>query len=101
MVKHEIEMQRILLYGLMSCIVSSFVILLRPTSRTKKVVHKATPTYDKWLQSTFKRVGVNTIPVVEEANIIILLFSFPTPKVLPHFHQIEISFRVRNWSLSV
>uniref|UniRef100_A0A453F152 NAC-A/B domain-containing protein n=1 Tax=Aegilops tauschii subsp. strangulata TaxID=200361 RepID=A0A453F152_AEGTS len=37
--------------------------------RKKKEVYKTTTTDDKRLQSTLKRVGVNTIPGVEEANI--------------------------------
>jgi hypothetical protein len=32
-------------------------------------VHKATTTDDKRLQSTLKRLGVNTIPGIEEVNI--------------------------------
>jgi len=37
--------------------------------RKKKAVHKTTTTDDKRLQSTLKRVGVNTIPGIEEVNI--------------------------------
>lgn len=71
----------------MSCIISSFVILLSPTSRTKKVVHKATTTYDKRLQSTFNRVGVNTIPAVEEVNFFkdYLVIQFSNPKGIATF----------------
>ncbi|CAL9113645.1 unnamed protein product [Musa textilis] len=36
--------------------------------RKKKAVHKTT-TDDKRLQSTLKRIGVNTIPTIEEVNI--------------------------------
>jgi nascent polypeptide-associated complex subunit beta len=32
-------------------------------------VHKTTTTDDKRLQSTLKRLGVNTIPGIEEVNI--------------------------------
>ena len=52
--------------------------------RKKKAVHKTTSTDDKRLQSTLKRLGVNTIPGIEE----VLLFnedstvlSFSNPKV--------------------
>lgn len=37
--------------------------------RKKKAVHKATSTDDKRLQSTLKRLGVNTIPGIEEVNL--------------------------------
>jgi nascent polypeptide-associated complex subunit beta len=33
-------------------------------------VHKTTSTDDKRLQSTLKRLGVNTIPGIEEVNIV-------------------------------
>ncbi|KAE8812234.1 transcription factor BTF3-like [Hordeum vulgare] len=35
----------------------------------KKAVHKTATTADKQLQSMLKRVGVNTIPAIEEVNI--------------------------------
>lgn len=38
--------------------------------RKKKTVHKAAGTDDKRLQSTLKRLGVNTIPGIEEVDII-------------------------------
>lgn len=37
--------------------------------RKKKAVHKTTSTDDKRLQSTLKRLGVNTIPGIEEVNL--------------------------------
>lgn len=37
--------------------------------RKKKAVHKTTTTDDKRLQSTLKRLGVNSIPAIEEVNI--------------------------------
>ncbi|KAK7837718.1 basic transcription factor 3 [Quercus suber] len=37
--------------------------------RKKKAIHRATTTDDKRLQSIFKRIGVNTIPAIEEVNI--------------------------------
>jgi len=37
--------------------------------RKKKAVHKTTTTDDKRLQSTLKRLGVNTIPSIEEVNL--------------------------------
>ena len=42
-----------------------------PTSycRKKKAVHKTTSTDDKRLQNTLKRLGVNTIPGIEEVHI--------------------------------
>jgi hypothetical protein len=38
--------------------------------RKKKAVHKTTSTDDKRLQNTLKRLGVNTIPGIEEVNIV-------------------------------
>lgn len=38
--------------------------------RKKKAVHKATTTDDKRLQSTLKRLNVNTIPSIEEVMLI-------------------------------
>ena len=37
--------------------------------RKKKAVHKTTTTDDKRLQNTLKRLGVNTIPGIEEVNL--------------------------------
>ncbi|KAI5005552.1 hypothetical protein ZWY2020_032795 [Hordeum vulgare] len=37
--------------------------------RKKKAMHKMATTDDKRLQSMLKRVGVNTIPAIEEVNI--------------------------------
>ncbi len=42
---------------------------LARTCRKKKAVHKTTSTDDKRLQNTLKRLGVNTIPGIEEVNI--------------------------------
>ena len=41
----------------------------RSRCRKKKAVHKTTSTDDKRLQNTLKRLGVNTIPGIEEVNI--------------------------------
>jgi nascent polypeptide-associated complex subunit beta len=51
--------------------------------RKKKAVHKTTSTDDKRLQSTLKRLGVNTIPGIEEVNIIKddSIIHFTNPKV--------------------
>merc|ERR1711955_73068 len=38
--------------------------------RKKKVVHKTTATDDKKLQSSLKKLAVNTIPNIEEVNMI-------------------------------
>merc|ERR1711975_138675 len=43
--------------------------------RKKKVVHKTTTTDDKRLQNTLKRLGINSIPAIEEVNL------FTNPKV--------------------
>jgi nascent polypeptide-associated complex subunit beta len=50
--------------------------------RKKKAVHKTATTDDKRLQSTLKRVGVNTIPAIEEVNIFKddLVIQFANPK---------------------
>eukprot|EP00884_Botryococcus_braunii_P005612 jgi/Botrbrau1/15051/Bobra.0297s0008.1 len=37
--------------------------------RKKKAIHKTTSTDDKRLQSTLKRLGVNSIPGIEEVNL--------------------------------
>lgn len=52
--------------------------------RKKKAVHKTATTDDKRLQSTLKRVGVNTIPAIEEVNIFKddLVIQFLNPKGL-------------------
>ncbi|CAD6212926.1 unnamed protein product [Miscanthus lutarioriparius] len=51
--------------------------------RKKKAVHKTTTTDDKRLQSTLKRIGVNTIPGIEEVNIFKddVVIQFVNPKV--------------------
>ncbi|KAI4987986.1 hypothetical protein ZWY2020_029616 [Hordeum vulgare] len=51
-------------------------------ARKKKAVHKTATTDDKWLQSMLKRVGVNTIPAIEEVNIFKddLVIQFFNPK---------------------
>eukprot|EP00252_Welwitschia_mirabilis_P015539 TRINITY_DN341_c0_g1_i1.p1 TRINITY_DN341_c0_g1~~TRINITY_DN341_c0_g1_i1.p1 ORF type:complete len:157 (-),score=53.55 TRINITY_DN341_c0_g1_i1:238-708(-) len=51
--------------------------------RKKKTVHKTATTDDKRLQNTLKRVGVNTIPAIEEVNIFKddSVIHFVNPKV--------------------
>ncbi|KAK4804232.1 hypothetical protein SAY86_004049 [Trapa natans] len=51
--------------------------------RKHKAVHKTTSTDDKRLQSTLKRIGVNTIPAIEEVNIFKddSIIQFTNPKV--------------------
>ncbi|KAL9993030.1 putative nascent polypeptide-associated complex NAC domain, NAC A/B domain superfamily [Helianthus debilis subsp. tardiflorus] len=51
--------------------------------RKKKAVHKTTTTDDKRLQSTLKRIGVNSIPSIEEVNIFKdeTVIQFLNPKV--------------------
>ncbi|GAB4839039.1 hypothetical protein Ancab_028568 [Ancistrocladus abbreviatus] len=51
--------------------------------RKKKAIHKTTTTDDKRLQSTLKRIGVNTIPAIEEVNIFKddVVIQFTNPKV--------------------
>jgi nascent polypeptide-associated complex subunit beta len=53
--------------------------------RKKKAVHKTVTTDDKRLQGTLKRVGVNTIPAIEEVNIFKddLVIQFLNPKGMP------------------
>ena len=53
--------------------------------RKKKAVHKTTSTDDKRLQNTLKRLGVNTIPGIEEVNIFLEndLINFTNPKGAP------------------
>ena len=52
--------------------------------RKKKAVHKTTTTDDKRLQNTLKRLGVNTIPGIEEVNLFKdngSVIHFSNPKV--------------------
>ena len=51
--------------------------------RKKKAIHKTTTTDDKRLQNTLKRLGVNTIPGIEEVNIFKdeTVIHFTNPKV--------------------
>ncbi|KAE8778873.1 transcription factor BTF34 [Hordeum vulgare] len=61
--------------------------------REKKAVHKMATTDDKRLQSMLKRVGVNTIPAIEEVNIFKddLVIQFLNPKALKkHQHGSKI-----------
>lgn len=53
--------------GLVNPYVVTCALLFFP--RKKKAVHKTTTTDDKRLQNTLKRLGVNTIPGIEEVNI--------------------------------
>eukprot|EP00300_Choanocystis_sp_HF-7_P024316 c2573_g1_i1.p1 GENE.c2573_g1_i1~~c2573_g1_i1.p1 ORF type:complete len:176 (+),score=34.71 c2573_g1_i1:71-529(+) len=55
--------------------------------RKKKAVHKTTTTDDKRLQSTLKRLNVNTIPGIEEVNLFKdngTVIHFTNPKVQAH-----------------
>ncbi|GAB4839040.1 hypothetical protein Ancab_028569 [Ancistrocladus abbreviatus] len=63
--------------------------------RKKKAVHKTTTTDDKRLQSTLKRIGVNTIPAIEEVNIFKddLVIQFTNPKV-------QASISANTWVVS-
>ena len=53
-----------------------------PPLRKKKAVHKTTSTDDKRLQSTLKRLGVNTIPGIEEVRPCCSI-CFPAPSSQP------------------
>ncbi|KAK9749049.1 hypothetical protein RND81_02G099200 [Saponaria officinalis] len=63
--------------------------------RKKKAVHKTTTTDDKRLQSTLKRIGVNSIPAIEEVNIFKddHVIQFQTPKV-------QASIAANTWVVS-
>ena len=56
--------------------------------RKKKAVHKTNTTDDKKLQSTLKRIGVNSIPAIEEVNIfkddVVIQFTNPKGKLFLH-----------------
>ncbi len=56
-----------------------------PARRKKKAVHKTSSTDDKRLQNTLKRLGVNTIPGIEEVNIFKddSVIHFTNPKGAP------------------
>ena len=54
--------------------------------RKKKVVHKTTTTDDKRLQNTLKRLGINSIPAIEEVNLFMdsgEVIHFTNPKGSP------------------
>ncbi|XP_051116431.1 nascent polypeptide-associated complex subunit beta-like [Andrographis paniculata] len=63
--------------------------------RKKKAVHKTTTTDDKRLQSTLKRIGVNSIPAIEEVNIFKedVVIQFTNPKV-------QASIAANTWVVS-
>ncbi|KAF3327996.1 transcription factor BTF3 4-like protein [Carex littledalei] len=63
--------------------------------RKKKAAHKATSTDDKRLQSTLKRIGVNSIPGIEEVNIFKddVVIQFQNPKV-------QASIAANTWVVS-
>ncbi|XP_024369127.1 nascent polypeptide-associated complex subunit beta [Physcomitrium patens] len=63
--------------------------------RKKKAVHKTTSTDDKRLQSTLKRLGVNTVPGIEEVNIFQdeSVIHFVNPKV-------QASIAANTWVVS-
>ncbi|KAJ0256401.1 Nascent polypeptide-associated complex subunit beta [Hirschfeldia incana] len=63
--------------------------------RKKKAVHKTNTTDDKKLQSTLKRVGVNSIPGIEEVNIFKddSVIQFINPKV-------QASIGANTWAVS-
>ncbi|VAH12958.1 unnamed protein product [Triticum turgidum subsp. durum] len=63
--------------------------------RKKKAVHKMATTDDKRLQSMLKRVGVNTIPAIEQVNIFKddLVIQFLNPKV-------QASIAANTWVVS-
>ncbi|KAG6504063.1 nascent polypeptide-associated complex subunit beta-like [Zingiber officinale] len=63
--------------------------------RKKKAVHKSPTTDDKKLQSTLRRIGVNTIPAIEEVNIFKddAVIQFLNPKV-------QASIAANTWVVS-
>jgi|EP00029_Vermamoeba_vermiformis_P014431 nascent polypeptide-associated complex subunit beta len=57
--------------------------------RKKKVVHKQAVADDKKLQATFKRLGVNTIPGIDEVNLFKddgTVIHFKNPKMQANFN---------------
>lgn len=74
-----------------ACGVSVGVYCLTPTTvlcRKKKAVHKVSTTDDKRLQATLKRLGVNTIPGIEEVNLFVDndVIHFTNPKGVQLFY---------------
>uniref|UniRef100_A0A7I4AWI7 Nascent polypeptide-associated complex subunit beta n=1 Tax=Physcomitrium patens TaxID=3218 RepID=A0A7I4AWI7_PHYPA len=63
--------------------------------RKHKAVHKTTTTDDKRLQNTLKRLGVNTIPGIEEVNVFKEehVIHFVNPKV-------QASIAANTWVVS-
>eukprot|EP00270_Netrium_digitus_P012091 TRINITY_DN389_c0_g1_i1.p1 TRINITY_DN389_c0_g1~~TRINITY_DN389_c0_g1_i1.p1 ORF type:complete len:169 (-),score=81.79 TRINITY_DN389_c0_g1_i1:348-854(-) len=63
--------------------------------RKKKAVHKTTTTDDKRLQSALKRLGVNTIPGIEEVNI------FKDEDVIQFFNpKVQAAIAANTWVVS-
>ncbi|KAJ8442541.1 hypothetical protein Cgig2_026483 [Carnegiea gigantea] len=63
--------------------------------RKKKAVHKTTTTDDKRLQSTLKRIGVNSIPAIEEVNI------FKDDQVIQFINpKVQASIAANTWVVS-
>merc|ERR1719284_2073052 len=58
--------------------------------RKKKVVHKTTTTDDKRLQNTLKRLGINSIPAIEEVN---LFLDQGDKSVLPSLKKIADEYQ--------
>lgn len=61
--------------------------------RKKKALHKATPTDDKRLQSTLKRLPLNQLPGIEEVNIFKdngTVINFQQPKGMMTFFQLFV-----------
>ncbi|CAH9110327.1 unnamed protein product [Cuscuta europaea] len=63
--------------------------------RKKKAVHKTNTTDDKRLQSTLKRIGVNSIPAIEELNI------FKEDEVIQFINpKVQASIAANTWVVS-
>ena len=65
--------------------------------RKKKAVHKTNTTDDKKLQSTLKRVGVNSIPGIEEVNIfkddVVIQFINPKGKKISNLFFVFLNYK--------
>ncbi|XP_050700512.1 transcription factor BTF3 homolog 4-like [Eriocheir sinensis] len=69
--------------------------------RKKKVVHRSAATDDKKLQSSLKRLAANTIPGIEEVNMIkedgsVIHFNSPKVQASPSANTFAVSGRAED-----
>ncbi|THD18691.1 Transcription factor BTF3 [Fasciola hepatica] len=68
--------------------------------RKKKVVHKNAVVDDKKLQGTLKKLNLNTIPTIEEADGTMIHFKNPKVQASPQANVFAVSGQAENKALS-